>query len=144
MDEIKSLLNFEDYKVTEMIFSLNSNLNEEKGEIKLNPKFSVTHNYFEEPSTIIKVVLTCEIFDEDFNEGSQPFYLKVCINGYFEVETESGEEINDELLKSVSHVNTVAILFPYLRSTVTALTSTANISPLILPPVNINKLLNRD
>ena len=40
--------------------------------------------------------------------------------------------------------NAIAILFPYLRSQVTLITSQPNMTPIILPPININTLLKND
>lgn len=37
--------------------------------------------------------------------------------------------------------NTVAILFPYLRSQVTLMTAQPNIEPVVIPAININALL---
>lgn len=40
--------------------------------------------------------------------------------------------------------NAVAIMFPYLRSQVTLLTSQPGMSPIIIPALNINKLLQQE
>lgn len=36
-------------------------------------------------------------------------------------------------------MNAVAILYPYIRSLVTSFTANSNITPLILPTINVNK-----
>lgn len=38
-------------------------------------------------------------------------------------------------------INGTAILFPYLRSFITTLTSNAGIPPLVLPTLNIQKII---
>jgi len=38
--------------------------------------------------------------------------------------------------------NAIAIMFPYLRSELTLLTTMPNFQPIIMPPLNINKLLD--
>lgn len=40
--------------------------------------------------------------------------------------------------------NAVAILFPYIRSQITLLTSQPNIKPIVLPSVNIHNLLKEE
>ena len=65
------------------------------------------------------------------------FELRADLVGIFDVD----EEWVDKL-----KANAVAIMFPYLRSQLTLLTSQPEMMPIILPTVNINKLLesNKD
>lgn len=37
--------------------------------------------------------------------------------------------------------NAVAILFPYVRALISSYTANANVTPLVLPPINVNQLL---
>lgn len=48
------------------------------------------------------------------------------------------QETYDHLLKA----NTAAILFPYVRSQISLLTTQPGIKPVIIPPININALLS--
>lgn len=64
------------------------------------------------------------------------FDIETCISGIFEFEGD--KDFGNKLL---SH-NTVAILFPYLRSQITLLTSQPGFEPVILPVININRLLD--
>ena len=64
------------------------------------------------------------------------FVIEICISGIFEFE--GNKEFGDKLL---SH-NTVAILFPYLRSQITLLTSQPGFEPIVLPVIKINRLLD--
>lgn len=141
MDKIKSFIGFEDYNISNMIFRLNPIFDNER-EIDLNPNFSVSHNFYKDElnNDLVEVLITCEIFDEDFKGNKQPFYLNTTIRGYFTIEL-NNQRLDSETVKNTLYANTVAILFPYLRSIVTTITATVNISPLILPPVNTYKLL---
>lgn len=58
----------------------------------------------------------------------------VIANAHFEYKAEdySKEE-------SIIKTNTVAIMFPFVRSQVTLLTTQPGMSPIILPPINITK-----
>lgn len=58
--------------------------------------------------------------------------LKVVLIGQFEIDEEAKEKINDYV------PNAVAILFPYLRSTISTITSAAGMPPLILPVMNFS------
>lgn len=40
--------------------------------------------------------------------------------------------------------NAISIMFPFIRSQVTLLTSQPNMAPIVIPPVNINKLLEQN
>lgn len=64
------------------------------------------------------------------------YEIEVEIAGYFSIEEKS------LLAKNVLEKNTVAILFPYLRSQLTLLTSQPGFEPVILPVLNINALMS--
>ena len=60
--------------------------------------------------------------------------IKVTMAGFFRVEVDSA------IGKSLLLTNTVAILFPYIRSQLTLLTSQPGFDSVILPVMNINAL----
>ena len=79
---------------------------------------------------VFKVSLGITLFSESqYNINAQ-------ISGIFELTEES--IMGKKLLTN----NAVAILFPYLRSQLTLLTSQPGFEPVILPVLNINALLN--
>ncbi len=45
----------------------------------------------------------------------------------------------DEMEESIVKSNTVAIMFPYIRSQVTLLTTQPGMTPIVLPPINTTK-----
>ena len=61
-----------------------------------------------------------------------PFSMEIDIEGLFHLENWGHPDLMT-LIKS----NAVAILFPYLRTIVSTITATANISPYMLPVMNI-------
>lgn len=69
----------------------------------------------------------------------QEYNLQINLTGYFRInKSESMEqEQQDELINS----NAVAIMMPYLRSQVSLLTAQPEVECVILPPFNINKML---
>ncbi|WP_339285491.1 protein-export chaperone SecB [Paenibacillus sp. FSL R5-0486] len=132
-DEIISTLRFNDYKIDRMIFSRNHNFNDiENEELEIEFKFSSEVHVSTDKSKAI-VVLTCRLFDEDFNENNFPFFLELTMRGYFDCENVDFE--NFEL-------NSMAILLPYLRSTITSFTAQAGISPVIIPTINVYNLFH--
>lgn len=54
---------------------------------------------------------------------------------------ELADTVPDEIKEDVIQKNTVAILFPYLRSEVTLITAQPDFIPIVIPPININALL---
>lgn len=81
-------------------------------------------------SNKFKITLCINIVSE------KEFDIETCICGIFEFEGD--KDFGSKLL---SH-NTVAIMFPYLRSQLTLLTSQPGFEPIVLPVININRLLD--
>lgn len=51
---------------------------------------------------------------------------------------------NEEFIESIMKKNTVAIMFPYIRSQITLLTSQPGFKPIVLQPININALIESE
>lgn len=49
---------------------------------------------------------------------------------------------NAELEKNLIKNNAVAIMFPFIRSQVTLLTSQPSMTPLVLPPIDVTKIVD--
>lgn len=80
-----------------------------------------------------KVSLTAEIWSNDSDVVS----LKIKIYGIFACQYED-PKVKDQLLAK----NAVAILFPYLRSQISLVTTQPNNVPIMIPAVNINALFD--
>ena len=92
----------------------------------VNIGFKEIHKYEENK---ISIKLYCKV------EKENSFELNLCLVGIFLV----GEDFpTDKLLP-----NTIAIMFPYLRSQVTLMTTQPNIAPVVIPPININSFLKK-
>ena len=63
--------------------------------------------------------------------------LEIIVSGVFEFKADLEPDKKEVIITK----NTMAILFPYLRSQVTLLTAQPDVEPVILPPININALL---
>lgn len=127
-DQIESLLQFKDYEVCELQYKQKLITKETPETFNYEPVFSRkiddlgNGNY----SIILEVIVGTK-------KGSLPFSAKVVIKGFFHIENEPDAMQRIEL-------NGTSILFPYLRSTLTTLTSLSNIPSLILPTFNIAQM----
>ncbi len=127
MEGIKSILEFKNYVVNEITYKKNNEFNKDKAvsiSLDVEPQIKIDNN-----DMIIDLVTT--IF-ENSKQNNYPFEMKVSITGYFSTSGESPEKFQ---------ANAIAILYPYIRAIVSTYTASANISPLILPAININAML---
>lgn len=130
MEKVKASINFKRYFINEIKFKLNNN---EKDQNNIDLQFNGNTTIYHEKNEAA-VSLIC-IMGE--NESDSPFSLYVSITGLFDYQS----DMKDDKLQKLITTNATAILFPYLRAMVTNITSNAGISPVILPTLNINKLL---
>ena len=79
-----------------------------------------------------KCSLALKLTDED-----QTACLEIVISGIFYLKT----DLDPEQKEIIVNKNTMAILFPYMRSQVTLMTSQPDIEPVVIPAININALL---
>ncbi|RAK08991.1 protein translocase subunit secB [Halanaerobium saccharolyticum] len=137
-DDSKSQLNFVNYKIDELVFTDNENFESEK--VKIDMQFNKDIDYIEEVGSLDRVIVTLEadIFNDPI-ENNYPFNLYIKMTGFFELTTNDikGKDI-------IINRNTIAIMFPYLRSLVSTITANSQVPPLIIPTININKLLDSE
>lgn len=78
----------------------------------------------------MEIILKLNVFK---NQEESPFNMEVEISGFFELEGE------DDITRY--EANAIAIMYPYLRAIVSTYTASANVSPVILPAINVNAML---
>ncbi len=83
-----------------------------------------------------KVTLILKGFKED------EYDFLISLSGFFTFEASA--PIEDKQKQSLINTNAVAILMPYLRSEVSLLTAQPSTDCIVLPPFNINKMLDED
>lgn len=93
----------------------------------LKIQFTKSYN-FNDDHTLCIVGLGCTVKSKD----DQKINLEASIIGHFAC-VDASPELRDNLLKK----NSIAILFPYLRSQISLLTTQPELSPITLPPMNI-------
>ncbi len=71
----------------------------------------------------------------------EEYEIEIAIQGLF-LFSSSGEEINESLKKDLIQKNSVAIMMPYVRSQLTLLSSQPGVDPIVMPPLNINAMLD--
>ena len=126
----QSVLQFNNYTVNEIHFK-DIPVADGENSFALNPCFK--SELIELGEDKYDLMLAVEILPVE--EKRLPFNLKVSITGHFKI-LEEEEKIADELKKAILTKNASAILFPFLRSLVAAVTTNANIPPLMLPIMN--------
>ncbi len=125
-----SVLQFHNYTVEELFYR-NIPVDTAHREFELRPNFH--HELKELGNDCYDMHFSVTI--EPAESHPLPFELRVCIVGHFSYE--DPEQIyNDTLKQTVLNTNTLSILFPFLRTIVASLTTSANISPLIFPVMN--------
>ncbi len=125
-----SVLQFHNYTVEELLYR-SYPVDAEHREFELHPQF---HHTLEELGDGRYDMHFSVAIEPDENHPL-PFELRVSIVGHFSYD-DPEHTCNDTLKQTVLHTNTLSILFPFLRSIVAALTTSANISPLIFPVMN--------
>ncbi len=134
MEVVRSLMRLERYAVDTLHFATNSNSMEtSEMEFRLVPSFTrkirkVTDHVFD---------LGLSVNFETEEKNPLPFDIEVSVRGRFILESIDDEE---------KHIKTsgVAILFPYLRSTLSMLMSLASIPPITLPTINVAAMFEKE
>jgi len=127
----KCALKFLNYGVKHIEFRLNNEIPKNKLSKKLNVNIDTEIRYNKnEPNKFMTII---KITTGDKEESAKsPFYLSVEVFGLFEVDKEEIHRV-----RQFAEINSVAILFPYVRALISTITANANIPTVILPPINV-------
>ena len=128
MSDKQGAIKFLDYRVSKVEFYLNKT---EKQSNELNVEFSSDKEVDKELKNML-VELNVEIGDKD----ESPFFMSICLEGLFEL---SQDYLDYDI--NLFYSNALSILYPYVRAIVSTYTAGANIKPVILPTINIKKML---
>ena len=131
---LKSSLRFEKYQVNNINFRLNDKFSNDEEDINIDLSITKSITY-DEANKKGSVKLITKVFDNAY-ENNYPYSCNLEVTGYFSIEGTDNKEECERLL----NINAVAILFPYIRALISTYTANANVAPLILPPINVNKL----
>ena len=129
----KSCLTLKNYIVKTMNFSINEDFQFNQDEnINVNPEFKRQIRKVDDDTAVVNLKFCINNEKKDM-----PFSMEVDIEGLFHLENwEQPEQL------PMITLNAIAILFPYLRSIISMVTANANISPYVLPVMNISALFS--
>ena len=125
-----SPLRFLSYSVENLEYKSLPDTNE-ANEIELQP--DIRAKLIKKDDRCYDLSLSVSLAPEE--DRSLPFEIKITLVGHFEF-SEGEDVFADNRKEQILRQNTVAILFPFLRSTLAAVTTIANIPPVILPVIN--------
>ncbi|WP_242327836.1 hypothetical protein [Enterococcus avium] len=143
---IKSDLNLEKNVLNEAIFKVNRELvfsdwyaiEENEIEVKVDTHLGVNKH---DPS-VGKLVLTVEIFNEDFISLEKPFYCLVEMEFFFK--DTIGEYSEGQNVTERFGLNMVSIAYPYVRAYISTLSSISGIDQIHIPTINVYKTFRND
>lgn len=134
---MKAVLQFLDYHVLESCYRYNPFSDEDSFE--LSPEFDYAIKLDKDNPSDALVELGITIGDEHITE--LPLYVRGRIVGRFELKTDSTLSKDD--ISNFLQVNAVAILYPYLRSLISDVTSKGSEAPVILPTINVVEMMKK-
>lgn len=125
-------LQFKNYHIANIEYKFNYLHSEENNEetFKLGLDYKIEPINDDYSEAWVHLIFTTG--DKELKNNS--LYINVEIVGLFEINTEN-QSVNDNI--DFLTINANAILFPYLRSLVSEVTSKGNESPIILPTINV-------
>lgn len=135
---IVSYFKFVDYKISNIEYKENSLFKDDGKGIEIDLNLS-TNISITEDNKNAKIQLGASIFNKA-EENNYPFFLHIDLEGYFEMESDSSQQ---ELL-NFCKINGTTALFPYLRAAVSDVTRLCNTKVLILPLINVYKLIQNE
>ena len=121
----------------ELSYSVNRIKADKDTKFEIKPQFSRTVRNAKENDKFW--FLTLEVKVESTEQEPKPFNLKARLVGIFEA-----EEIESDLDKQDLVINMTEVVYPYLRSAVSALTANAFIKPWVLPVIPAGTMFPED
>lgn len=131
--QILSNFYFDKYYIKSFRFNLNKDFKKEK--VKINIETEILTG-IDPDKNVGHTTIKMSIWDE-IEKGNKPFSINVSIVGYFSAD----DNMETDKFTEMCEYNGAAILFPFLRSAVVDITKIANVSPLVLPLINIKKFI---
>ncbi len=128
---MESLVDFE-IKIEEISIK-NNNLESEQESFDISPEISRDIRFLNDDQSIGQTRLNFSLINSD--ENIFPIDLRIILVGTFVL-----EKISEEDRESFLKYQAVQILFPYLRTMLSNITSSAFMSPILLPVIDVYKL----
>lgn len=85
------------------------------------------------------VELSVELFEKNFIENNKPFHIEIVVQGIFtDSDTTSEQDIFEKYFP-----NMISMIYPYIRSYISATTGMFGIQNVQIPTINVFKLLEK-
>lgn len=127
------LINESAIKMLDLYFSeltfKNKRRTSEPTNLQCNNKVKYDFDLDDATKVTVRLITTLE-------SNNDTIYISVETVGEFSIPLEMKAEEREFIAKN----NTLAIMYPYIRSEITLLTSQPGLMPIVLPPINITKL----
>lgn len=129
LSKIESILKMDHLIVKEVSFIRHSDIDNFNNDINI----SINCNYKDMSTT--KAAQKLVTFQTKVTNKANDFEVNIVVESLFKIELAESpdEELNAELFRA----NALSIIFPYVRSYITLLTTQPNCQPIVLPPINI-------
>lgn len=133
---MNGILSFLGYSLREINFSKNDYF--KGGKVNLDLKISKNSTYIDNKR--VRMNLNVKLFS-NVVDNNYPFTLAFVISGLFQyreinIEVDNNRELIEKMM--------IDILYPYIRTIVTSILTTANMPPLFLPTINVNQLIKNN
>ncbi len=129
MEEIKSVLNMENLVFDKISFERKGFKNQ--NEVKYSVETRIAQH---QEAEIYRVTLVLK------GDKKDEYDFEISLTGFFTFS--DGAEVDDHMKETLINNNTIAIMMPYMRSQVSLLTAQPEMDCVVLPPFNINKMVN--
>lgn len=130
MNTTRASLQFFGYHVDKMVFNAKPNFNSEDTQIELQPSFSRTIQQINADEYEVTIGV-------ELKQNNLPFIAELAITGKFKYD---GSLDADKMLK----INAVAIMYPYVRATLSMMTTLAAVPPVIIPTINLAQMFEKE
>ena len=129
MNKVTSALVLEKLVFENILFNRNGFKNDNEIDFEMEVQIGVNEDKFYKVTLMLK------------GDKKDEYEFEVKLAGIFSFEVD--EEVNDVQKHDLISKNAVAIMMPYLRSEVSLLTAQPETECVVLPPFNINKMLEQ-
>ena len=107
------------------------------GNTELSVRFIPKIEYGSESENSARITIEVSIYD---SRDEEKLALSITVVGLFTLH--QTDDVNYETIKkSLFEKSAITIMFPYIRSTVSLLTTQPDLQPIILPVYNIHKII---
>lgn len=136
---VQGVISFEGYQVDNINYEKN-NSNQKGDYTSFPPEFFIV-KADKENNNQFNIIMGVKIDDSDA-ENILPFTAEVVVRGFYSFNTDDAKEYDIDNIHLFQLVNGSAILYPYLRSILTDITSKSMHNPIILPTINFSKFIH--